>query len=60
LQKARRMLTDIRHEQMGIGDIAGACGFTDAAYFTRRFRMRFGMSPTAFRGASVSHEGMEI
>lgn len=60
LQKARRMLTDIRHEQMGIGDIAGACGFTDAAYFTRRFRMRFGMSPTAFRGASVSQEGMEI
>lgn len=54
LQKARRMLADIRHQQMAIADIAGACGFTDAAYFSRRFRMRFGMPPTAFRGGTGS------
>lgn len=50
LQKARRMLADIRYERMPIGDIGATCGFADAAYFARRFRMRFGMSPTAFRG----------
>ncbi len=56
LQKARRMLIDIRHERMAIGDIAGACGFTDAAYFTRRFRMRFGLSPTGFRAQLPSSD----
>ena len=49
LQKARRMLADPGCDGMTIGDIAALCGFGEAAYFTRRFRRRFEMSPTAFR-----------
>lgn len=29
--------------------VAAAVGFSDEAYFTRRFRQRFGMSPSAYR-----------
>lgn len=36
---------------MIIADIAYACGFNEAPYFNRRFRKRFGASPTAFRAA---------
>lgn len=49
LQKACRMLMDHRYDRMTIGDIAEACGFTEAAYFNRCFRKRFHMSPTSFR-----------
>ena len=49
LQKARRMLADPGCDGMTIGDIAALCGFGEAAYFTRRFRRRFEMSPTTFR-----------
>lgn len=49
LQKASRMLKDYRCDSMAIGDIAYACGFSEAAYFNRCFRKRFGMSPTSFR-----------
>lgn len=51
LQKARRMLMDHRGDQMPIGDIACTCGFSEAAYFNRCFRKRFGMSPTSFRSS---------
>ncbi|HEY0200837.1 MAG TPA: AraC family transcriptional regulator [Burkholderiaceae bacterium] len=34
-----------------IGDIAHACGFADEAYFSRRFRLRFGVSPRGYRSA---------
>jgi AraC-like DNA-binding protein len=33
-----------------ISDIAFACGFNDLSYFNRRFRRRFGLTPTAARG----------
>lgn len=49
LQKASRMLKDHRCDSMAIGDIAYACGFSEAAYFNRCFRKRFSMSPTSFR-----------
>lgn len=49
LQRACRMLTDHRYDRMTIGDIAEACGFSEAAYFNRCFRKRFHMSPTSFR-----------
>lgn len=51
LQKARRMLRDHACDAMTIADIAYACGFNEAPYFNRRFRKRFGASPTAFRAA---------
>jgi AraC-like DNA-binding protein len=50
LQKAREMLRDNRHDTMKISEIAYACGFNEVSYFNRRFRRRFGASPTQFRG----------
>lgn len=52
LQRACAMLADIRHDRMKIGEIAEACGFNEIPYFNRRFRRRFGASPTQYRGRS--------
>lgn len=35
-----------------IGQISTALGFSDQFYFSRRFRMRYGMSPRAYRAAN--------
>jgi AraC-like DNA-binding protein len=50
LQKARNMLSDPRCNRLRISDIAYDCGFNEASYFNRRFRARFGCSPTQYRG----------
>lgn len=50
LQRARDMLSDPRSDRMKIGEIAEACGFSEISYFNRRFRRRFGLTPTAARG----------
>jgi AraC-like DNA-binding protein len=52
LQRARTMLADPRHDRLKVSDIALACGFNEISYFNRRFRARFGASPTQFRGSS--------
>ena len=52
LQRACAMLADMRHDRMKIGEIAEACGFNEIPYFNRRFRRRFGASPTQYRGRS--------
>lgn len=54
LQKARAMLSDLRHDAMKVSDIALACGFNEVTYFNRRFRARFGCSPTHYRGGNTS------
>ncbi len=38
----------------GIADIASAVGLTDANYFSRRFKQRFGLTPSAYRAAQVA------
>jgi len=50
LQRACAMLADVRKDAMKISDIALAAGFNDVSYFNRRFRVRFGASPTQYRG----------
>jgi AraC-like DNA-binding protein len=50
LRKARAMLSDVRHDGTRVSDIALACGFNEVSYFNRRFRARFGCSPTHYRG----------
>lgn len=50
LQKACAMLSDIRNDATKVSDIALAAGFNDVSYFNRRFRVRFGASPTQYRG----------
>jgi AraC-like DNA-binding protein len=46
MEKARELLA---HTAQRIGDIAAAVGFADEAYFARRFRQRYRVTPTQFR-----------
>jgi len=39
----------LAHSSQLIASVAHASGFTDEAYFARRFRQRFGMTPKAYR-----------
>ncbi len=52
LQKARAMLSDARNDRLKVSDVAFACGFNEVSYFNRRFRARFGCSPTQVRGGT--------
>lgn len=49
LQDAKTMLTDARHQDKRIGDIAMEVGFSDISYFNRSFKKRFGCNPGAAR-----------
>lgn len=46
LDRARRLL---RQSPLAVGAVATATGFTDAAHFSRCYRVRFGHSPSAER-----------
>ena len=48
LQDARRQLA---HSNLAVAEIADLLGFEDAAYFSRFFARRCGLSPSAYRGA---------
>jgi AraC-like DNA-binding protein len=51
LERAKELLLT---SNARIGDIARQCGFGDAVYFSRRFRLRHGLTPRQFRSeASV-------
>ncbi len=39
----------LRLTELGIGEIAGECGFEDPFYFTNRFRRHYETSPSRFR-----------
>jgi AraC family transcriptional activator of pobA len=54
--EARRALT---YTAVSVSQIAYALGFTDAAYFSRFFRQREGVSPASFRARRVGAEGGE-
>jgi len=49
LDSARRDLCDPALKARSISEIAYACGFNDAAHFSRAFRARFGCSPRELR-----------
>ncbi|MEZ5660891.1 MAG: helix-turn-helix domain-containing protein [Burkholderiaceae bacterium] len=53
LDACRRALADPAHALLGISEIAFACGFNDAAHFSRAFRARFDCSPREFRRRSL-------
>ncbi len=44
--RARRELVE---SSRAIGEIARSCGFADALYFSRRFRLECGMTPSEYR-----------
>ncbi|MEO0731263.1 MAG: ATP-binding protein, partial [Bacteroidota bacterium] len=47
LEKAAEML---RAEEQTVSEVAYACGFKDPGYFSRKFKERFGTSPSSFPG----------
>ncbi|WP_178133972.1 helix-turn-helix domain-containing protein [Vineibacter terrae] len=52
LQRCRDALADGVLDGPLITEIAFSWGFNDAAHFSRRFKRRFGQSPSAFRAAA--------
>ena len=52
LHEARVMLMDAAHDRLKVSEIAWTCGFNEVPYFNRRFRRRFGTTPTELREAS--------
>jgi AraC-like DNA-binding protein len=46
MERARDLLA---HTSDRVSTIAHRVGFSDEAYFTRRFNKRFGVAPTAYR-----------
>ncbi|MBJ7452225.1 MAG: helix-turn-helix domain-containing protein [Blastococcus sp.] len=53
LEGARRELSDAALRDSSIAVVARRWGFTDASYFSRRFRQAFGASPRDWRRAPV-------
>lgn len=51
---ACRLLGDASIAALTITEIAFACGFSDASYFTRVFRKRVGVTPSAYRRTRTS------
>lgn len=49
LEKSRRDLRAPSLQATSIGQIAFACGFSDLAHFSRRFKAAYGISPRDFR-----------
>jgi AraC-like DNA-binding protein len=58
LNKAFSLLTT--DPQMRIIDVALASGFADVSYFNRRFRIRFGDTPTGIRGSQPCEAPTEV
>jgi AraC-like DNA-binding protein len=46
MERARELLA---HTVDRVGSVAHSVGFADEAYFTRRFKQRYGVAPTAYR-----------
>lgn len=51
LEHARRLLVDPANAGLRVTDVAFDSGFSDVSHFNRRFRARFGESPTSARAA---------
>lgn len=57
LTRAKELLA---YSDLRISDVAYDCGFEDHAYFSRRFRQKFGISPSAYRLSLVDPQSNEI
>lgn len=47
--RAERAASLLRNSEMNCGEVGDAVGYSDANLFSRRFRARFGVSPSAYR-----------
>jgi AraC-like DNA-binding protein len=52
LEAARRLLSSPSFAHRSITEIAFECGFASSAYFSTRFRLRFGRSPRSYRASA--------
>ena len=52
--EAARRLTDPKHREVPIGEIAWSLGFRSETVFSRNFREEFGVTPSAARGSGIS------
>jgi len=55
MQRARALLSAGEEKRL-VCDVAEACGFGDALYFSRVFKKHFGCSPTQFRETCADQE----
>lgn len=53
LQRAARQL-ETRGSDVTVTDVANRWGFCDASHFTRAFKAKYGMTPTAYRESSCA------
>ena len=53
LQRCHRALGDPQQDHRSVGEIAFKWGFSDLSHFSRRFKTRFGMSPSEYRREAV-------
>ena len=64
MQRAKQMLaTPANAERVSVTDVAYACGYSDARYFARCFKQKYGMSPSEYSEhahASVSSEEQTV
>lgn len=58
-QRMRGALEVISNPALTVSEIAWACGFADAGYFTRVFRKHTGMTPLAYRKRLAEEPGRE-
>ncbi|WP_408581717.1 helix-turn-helix domain-containing protein [Burkholderia cenocepacia] len=49
LDRAHQILSASHGHGLRIEEVAWRCGFSSAAHFSRRFRERFGQTPTEWR-----------
>ena len=50
--KLARAIRHLHEAEMRIDEIARRCGFEDANYFSRQFKRKFGITPSAYRRQS--------
>lgn len=54
LRRAAGYLQDMRYSFLSVGEIAYRVGFNDSSHFARRFKARYGVSPSLFRSCPDS------
>src|SRR5262249_23689666 len=59
IARAHRMLSDRRFDGLSISTIAFEVGFGDLSYFNRKFRKRFGITPSGLRH-SVTTQSLQL
>jgi AraC-like DNA-binding protein len=56
LARVHATLGDLRSDVRGIGEVALACGFGNISYFNRRFRARYGATPSDIRNRDLARD----